>query len=200
MIDHCTHGIYVYGAAPTIFHNNILDPYGNGIFGETIGYAPLIKGNTIKKLTNNLYNYEGIYFTNNSAASHITGNDIQGFDYGFYFGGGGETYFWDDHYITSFPNNRFANNVTGFCAAWGSFIMAGYTGNPPWCAYNSISNNSSYDAKAYQNGRITAQFNWWGNDGAQLSTSSGGTIDASNPLNYDPWLPPKGNMIVKQEP
>ena len=131
VIDHCTHGTYVYGAAPTIFHNNILDPYGNGIFGETIGYAPLIKGNTIKKLTNNLYNYEGIYFTNNSAASHITGNDIQGFDYGFYFGGGGETYFWDDHYITSFPNNRFANNVTGFCAAWGSFIMAGYTGNPP---------------------------------------------------------------------
>ncbi len=78
--------------------------------------------------------------------------------------------------------------------------MSGYNGNPPWCAYNSIFNNTVCDAKAYQNGRITAQYNWWGNDGAQLCTSSGGTIDASNPLNYDPWLPPKGNMIVKQEP
>ena len=200
LIDHCTHGIYIYGAAPTILHNNIFDPYGNGIYGETMAYGPLIKENTIKKITNNLYNYEGIYFTNSSANSHITGNDIQGFDYGFYFGGGGQSYFWDDNYVTSIPNNRFTNNVTGFCAAWGSYIMAGYTGDPSWCAYNSIYSNTSYDAKAYQNGRITAQFNWWGKDGAQLSTSSGGTIDASNPLNYDPWIPPQENMIVNKEP
>ncbi len=83
LIDHCTHGIYIYEAAPNILHNSILDPYGNGIYGETLGYEPLIKENTIKKITNNLFNYEGIYFTNNFAASHITGNDIQGFDYGF---------------------------------------------------------------------------------------------------------------------
>ena len=139
----------------------------------------------IKKITNNLHNYEGIYLTNNYATSHITANDIQGFDYGIYFGGGGEAYFYDDNYVTPSVNNRFTNNVTGICAAYGSFMAAGISQS--LCGNNSIYGNSSYDAKAYENGTITAQFNWWGTNGAQIYTTSGGTVDASNPLSSNPW-------------
>ncbi len=137
----------------------------------------------IKKITNYLHTYEGIYFTNNSATSYITGNDIQGFDYGFYFAGGGQTYFWDG-LGTSNPNNRFTNNRTGFCSAYGSFILAGIQG---YLNNNSIYGNTLYDAKAYQKGAIIAEYDWWGADGAQLSTTTGGTINASNPLDFDPW-------------
>src|SRR5690606_4909512 len=52
---------------------------------------------------------------------------------------------------------------------------------------NSIWGNSSKDAYAYQNGTILAQQNWWGSDGAQTYTASGGYIDASHPLTSDPW-------------
>src|SRR5690606_22165277 len=52
---------------------------------------------------------------------------------------------------------------------------------------NSIYGNSSYDAYAYQNATILAQRNWWGSDGAQILTTSGGYIDASHPRTSDPW-------------
>src|SRR5690606_35202782 len=96
----------------------------------------------------------------------------------------------DNNFNTPFINNRFADNRYGLTVAWGSYLIAGiepadrseYTGHR-----NSIWGNSSKDAYAYQNGTILAQQNWWGSDGAQILTTSGGYIDASHPLTSDPW-------------
>lgn len=197
LIYNCTNGIYIYGAAPSIINNDITDPYGYGIYGETLGYDPLIKGNTIIK-SSNKYNNNGIYFTNNDAATHICGNDIQGFSTGLYFTGGGQIYFWDHNYVTPFPNNRFGDNAIGLTSAYGSFIGGGISST--WGCYNSMVNNTSYDASAHHNGQMNAQYNWWGIDGAQLSTGNGGIINASNPLNYDPWGSQKDNMSLNKEP
>ena len=183
LIQNCTQGIYIYNSAPLITDNQILDPYGNGIYGEANGKAPLIRRNKIKKLTNNLYNYQGIYL-GNYTNPFITGNDIQGFDYGIYYGGGGTSWFSDADYITPVTNNRLVNNNTGLCTAWGSYTIAGWHDDG---SHNSIYGNTYYDAKAYQYGQIEARFNWWGTDGPQIYAYQGGLINAANVLDYDPW-------------
>jgi tetratricopeptide (TPR) repeat protein len=200
LIDHCTHGIYIYNSAPLIRDNQILDPYGNGIYGEANGKAPLIQGNKIKKLTNNLYNYQGIYL-GNYTNPFITENDIQGFYYGIYYGGGGTSWFSDADYNTPLINNRLAYNRVGLCTAWGSYTIAGWHNEG---SHNSIYGNTYYDAKAYQYGQIEARFNWWGTDGPQISTYQGGLINAANVLDYDPWegIPlPSGDppMVVSDD-
>ena len=186
LLDHCTHGIYIYDSQLEIIDNEIIDPYGNGIYGEANGKSPLIQNNIIKKITNNLHNYQGIYLQN-FTNPFITGNDIQGFDYGIYYGGGGSGNFTDANFFTPDINNRLVNNVIGLTAAWGSYLTAGTPKTPSKGGKNSIWDNSSYDATAYQNGSIIASKNWWGSDGAQTYTYSGGYITATSPLISDPW-------------
>jgi parallel beta-helix repeat protein len=188
LIDYCTHGIYLYNSFPVIENNTILEPYGNGIYGEANGGSPLIKGNTIKKITRNLYNYQGIYLQN-STNPFITENDIQGFLHGIYYGGGGSGHFTDYVYNTPPINNRLVDNKHGLTVAWGSYLIAGTDYRAP--AYvghnNSIWGNSIADAYAYQSGTIIAKQNWWGEEGGNFITATNGYIDSSNPLDYDPW-------------
>ncbi|MGE5437720.1 MAG: S8 family serine peptidase [Syntrophothermus sp.] len=182
-ILNCNHGIYIYNSQPQIQNNNILDTYGNGIYGDANGKSPLITNNRIIKSTSNLYNFQGIYLLNNSNPYVIT-NDIQGYNYGIYIAGGGTCLFTDEELITPFINNRFANNNTGVVCAWGSFLHAGSN----WGGhYNSILNNRNYDVYAYQYGTLYADLNWWGNDGVQATTHTYGVIQSNNPLPFDPW-------------
>ena len=187
IIDECEQGVYIYNAAPKI-KNNMITPYYHGIYGEGNGQSPLIQSNSIKRQSP--YNYQGIYLLN-FTNPFITGNDIQGFAYGIYYGGGGSGSLTDNYYNTPVKNNRLTNNIIGLCVAWGSYLIAGmepldkrseYTGHK-----NSIWGNTNYDASAYQSGTIMAHRNWWGSDGAQLYIYSNGYIDASNPLLSDPW-------------
>src|SRR5690606_18796446 len=141
--------------------NEIIDTYGNGIYGEANGKSPLIKGNVIKKITRNLYNYQGIYLQNYTNP-FITENDIQGFSSGIWYGGGGSGYFTDNYYITPGVNNRIANNLNGIVVAYGSYLMAGLeVGEPQIFSghLNSIFGNSSNDAVAHNNGTIIARQN-----------------------------------------
>ncbi len=187
LIDHCTNGIYIYNSEPSIISNTIINPTNNGIYGEASGKYPLIKGNSITKTTVNLHQYQGIYLLNQSLP-YITANDIQGFAFGLYLGGGGYAYFMDDNNVTPSRNNRFYNNIMGICSAWGSYVFACLNRERD-CINNSIYGNSTYDAEAYQSGTIYAGYNYWGTDGAQLYQDGTSYIDASNPLSSDPWPP-----------
>ncbi len=184
-IELCTNGIYIYNSEPLVISNTIQNPSINGIYGEASGKYPLIKGNTIIKTTN--HQYQGIYLLNQSLP-FITANDIQGFAYGLYIGGGGYTYFMDNNYVTPSQNNRFYDNIVGIGSAWGSYVFACENRGRD-CNNNSIYTNSSYDASAYQSGTIYAGYNYWGTDGAQLYQDGTSYIDASNPLSSDPWPP-----------
>ncbi len=193
LIDHCTYGIYIYNSAPTIRDNSIIDPYGNGIYGEANGKSPVIKGNIIKKITTNLYNYQGIYLQNYTNP-FITANDIKEFLHGIYYGGGGSGIFTDNSYNTPVKNNRLTYNRYGFTVAWGSYLIAGtdnYEQDNPIPTYtghkNSIFGNTYYDAWVYQSGNVQARYNWWGTDGIQVKIQTNGYINVSNPLTSDPW-------------
>ncbi|MGE5436946.1 MAG: T9SS type A sorting domain-containing protein [Syntrophothermus sp.] len=183
--ENCNNGIYIYNSAPVIKNNTIRDPYGNGIYGEANGKSPLIQGNTIQKINNNLHNYQGIYLLN-STNPFITGNDINGFCYGIYYGGGGSGYCTDATYNTPAKNNRLMNNYYGITAAWGSYLTAGVPTYPYRGGVNSFIANT-YDCFAYQNGTVLAFRNYWGIDGAQVATNSGGMISSTLPLYSDPW-------------
>jgi tetratricopeptide (TPR) repeat protein len=189
LIDHCTQGIYLNGAAPQIIADRIMNPFGNGVYGSANGLSPLIKNCVIKKTDNNKFNYEGIYLTNYTNP-YMTGNDIQGFDYGIYYGGGGSGNCTEVGGITTpTRNNRLKGNHIGLCVSYGGYLVAGMpAGTPPIGSNNSISGNSSYDARAYQNGNIWACYNWWGTDGRQFDIYSGGQINTYDLLlTNDPW-------------
>src|SRR5690606_20678395 len=153
------------------------------IYGEANGKAPLIQGNKIKKTSG--LDYQGIYLLNYTNP-YITENDIQGFTYGIYYGGGGTGRFMDGSLNTPSINNRLTGNYIGLTVAYGSYLAAGLS-SPYAGSNNSIYNNTHYDATAYENGEIIAHKNWWGTDGAQLNIYSGGYIDPRVPLTSDPW-------------
>ncbi|HEY6905888.1 MAG TPA: T9SS type A sorting domain-containing protein, partial [Ignavibacteriaceae bacterium] len=186
LIDHCTNGIYIYNSEPNIVNNIIMNPTNNGIYGEASGKYPLIKGNTITKTTVNKHLYQGIYLLNNTLP-FITANDIQGFAYGLYLGGGGYTYFMDDNYVTPSRNNRFYDNTNGIGSAWSSYVFACENQGRD-CNNNSIYGNGTYDAIAYHNGTIYAEYNYW-SDGPHLYQDGTSYIYASHPLSSDPWPP-----------
>ncbi len=185
-MENCTYGVYIYNSQPQIIGNEILEPYGNGVYGEASGKSPLIKQNKIKKVTNNLYNFQGVYLQNYTNP-FIVENDIQGFAYGIYYGGGGSGNLTDADFTTPTKNNRLVNNNIGLTVAWGSYLIAGSTKSPIRGKNNSIYGNTSYDATAYQSGNILATRNWWGTDGAQVYSYSNGYINATVPLTSDPW-------------
>lgn len=201
-IKNCTQGVYFYNSEPRILSNQIIEPVQNGINGDASGKRPLILHNTIKKTNGNpqYKQYQGIILANRTNG-YIAHNDISGFYWGIYCGGGTNGYFSDYYYYVYNPNNRITNNRYGFAAGWGSFILAGGDGGN-YCNYNSVYNNSPYDAKSYQKSNILAKYNWWGDDGAQISVDGSSTLVVSNPLSYDPWggIPNEEDLPVQSIP
>ncbi|MFO7525387.1 MAG: FlgD immunoglobulin-like domain containing protein [Ignavibacteriaceae bacterium] len=189
--DYCHQGVYIYNSQPKIVGNLIIDTYGNGIYGESNGKAPLIKDNVIKKITRNLNNYQGIYLLN-FTNPFITGNDIKGFQHGIYYAGGGNGICTNNYYATPSRNNRLTGNRYGLTVAWGSYLLAGgdYIPQDKGINYiahkNSIWGNTYSDAYAYQSATIIGKQNWWGTN-PSFSTASNGFIDSSEPISYDPW-------------
>jgi hypothetical protein len=94
LIDHCTEGVYIYNSQPQILTNQIIEPVQNGINVDASGYSPLILHNTITKTNSNpqYHQYQGIIFANNTNG-YIAHNDISGFMWGIYIGGGSDALF-----------------------------------------------------------------------------------------------------------
>lgn len=94
IIDHCTEGVYVYNSQPNISGNQIIEPVQNGINVNASGLSPLIQSNTITKTSSNpqYRQYQGVFLSNNSNG-YIAKNDISGFYWGMYIGGGSDAYF-----------------------------------------------------------------------------------------------------------
>lgn len=136
-LSNCTNGIYVYYASPAITYNHILEPIQNGIYVDASGQSPLICHNEIKKSSSNpqYRQYQGIWIINNSTA-YLAHNDVQGFYWGIYCGGGSHGYFTDYSYSTYNPNNRFKDNYRGIATAWGGYLLAGSSSLS--LGYNSI--------------------------------------------------------------
>ncbi len=186
-IDHCTEGIYFYNSQPSIVNNQIIEPVQNGINGDASGMSVEILNNTITKSAGNpqYKQYQGIILGNNTNG-YIAHNDISGFMWGMYIGGGSDAYFTNYQYQTFNPNNRLRDNSIGIGAGWGGNIFSSPF-KPAYGYNNSIYNNSVYDAKSYQYSNIYARYNWWGTDGAQIYVDGTSSLDASYPLSTDPW-------------
>ena len=152
--DACIQGIYIYNSQPSIINNIIDDPQQNGIYGAGAGLSPLIQGNTIKKITNP-YNYQGIYFSSSTAPT-ITNNNISGFYFGAYLGGGCFTVAQGGQ--TQMCNNIITDNRVGVATTWGSCTYAGDQGCGGW---NSIFGNT-YDACTANYSYLSAYYNFWG--------------------------------------
>ncbi|MBV6419621.1 MAG: hypothetical protein DAHOPDDO_00844 [Ignavibacteriaceae bacterium] len=201
MIDHCTEGVYFYNSQPSIQYTQIIEPVQNGINGDASGLLPLIINNTIAKTSGNpqYHQYQGIILGNNTNG-YIAHNDISGFMWGMYIGGGSDAYFTNYTYQLFNPNNRVRDNSVGVGAGWGGYIMAGTISS--YGRNNSIYNNYTNDARSYKNSVVYAQCNWWGNDGAQIYKDATSTLDVQFPLASDPWNqgPPPGeegmNIII----
>jgi hypothetical protein len=188
-LDTGSNGIYIYNSAPGISYNKIIDPSGNGIYGQAYWHSPSIEGNTITKLTN-LYNASGIYLTNGSIPT-ITSNDINGFDNGAYLGGESKAYFFNIinyfHYATPMINNRFTNNNIGIFADSTSTIYAGGGFYNIYGGSNSIFNNTDWNAEALSGSHIYADNNYWGG-GSQHNYSDGSSsIEIADTLSDNPW-------------
>jgi|GEM_PF-1784299 tetratricopeptide (TPR) repeat protein len=186
LIDHCTQGIYVYNSQPQILNNQILEPVQNGIYCNALGKIPLIQNNTITKTSSNITfrNYQGIWLENHTS-SYIAHNDISGFYWGIYVGGGSYGLFTNHSLQVFYPNNRIMNNLLGFAAGWGSGIAAGI--GMVYCWNNSIFNNVSFDVYSYQSSSITAQYNYWGGSSPKQYVDGTSHLDVSQFLTSDPW-------------
>ncbi len=182
-IQNCTQGIYVYNSAPQILNNQIIDPQQNGAYVDASTNAPIVKNNFIKKNSSNpyYYNYQGIYVTNNSTP-YVAHNEISGFDWGIYAGGGCNVRFSGSDIWNQ--NNLIANNYYGLASGWGSYVYAGYQGAD---GYNSIHNNINYDAYCYQSSYLYAEYNWWGGGTPMQYVDGSSTLDVNNILSTDPW-------------
>jgi parallel beta-helix repeat protein len=114
----CTEGIYFYNSQPTIQYNQIIEPVQNGINGDASGLSPLILHNTITKTVGNpkYKNYQGIIL-GNSTNGYIAHNDISGFYWGMYIGGGSDAYFSNYSHQLFNPNNRVRDNLVGVGSA-----------------------------------------------------------------------------------
>lgn len=186
-VENCTQGIYIYNGQPSIFNNAILNPLQNGIYCNAPGKSPLILDNTITKENNipSYHNYQGIWMENNTAA-YIAHNDISGFCWGIYCGGGVNSYFSDYRFNDFYPNNRMRDNLFGFAAGWGSYIYAGREiGDGCW--NNSIYANGEYDVVSYQHSYVMAQYNYWGGRRPNAYVDETSELYADEILERDPW-------------
>jgi tetratricopeptide (TPR) repeat protein len=198
---HCTQGIYVYNSQPQILNNQIIEPVQNGIYCNALGKSPLILNNVITKTSSNptFRNYQGILLENHTNG-YIAHNDISGFYWGIYVGGGSGGYFTNWSWQNFYPNNRIMNNSFGFAAGWGSTISAGY--GMYYGMYNSIYNNVSYDVYCYQSSSITAQYNYWGGGLPKQYKDGTSYLNVLYPLTSDPWgggLAPNSQAIQNSD-
>ncbi len=197
-IDTCTNGVYIYNSAPQILTNHILEPQQNGIYGEASGMYPSVIDNKIIKTTASssyYHNYQGLWFTNNTTV-YAAHNDVSGFCWGAYFGGGVHAIFNTNSYIIHYPNNRFTYNLYGIAAGYGSYCYAGVSYNLSF--YNSIHDNTTYDAYSYQNSTIIAQYDYWGTNSPKQYVEYGSVLDISNNLSSDPWGTSSNSPAIKQ--
>jgi tetratricopeptide (TPR) repeat protein len=201
LIDHCTQGIYVYNSQPQILNNQIIEPVQNGIYCNALGKSPLILNNVITKTSSNptFRNYQGIWLENHTNG-YIAHNDVQGFYWGIYAGGGSSGNFTNYSFQNFNPNNRICNNSFGFAAGWGSSISAGYL--MYYGMNNSICNNVSYDVYCYQSSSITAQYNYWGGGLPKQYKDGTSYLNVLYPLTSDPWgggLAPNSQSIQNSD-
>ena len=184
-IQNCTEGIYIYNSEPKIYSNHIIDPLHNGINASGSGYEVEILDNTIMRQSNNsqYQQYQGIYMQN-SLEGYIGHNDISGFYWGMYIGGGCTGYFLDINLYTLYPNNRIVYCKKGVGVGWGSELFGGLT---EIGGYNTIMNNAWNDLYVYQSSTAWAEFNYWG--GGKGNNYADGTsyIDDDVYLDEDPW-------------
>ncbi|MCU7493054.1 MAG: right-handed parallel beta-helix repeat-containing protein [Bacteroidota bacterium] len=176
-------GIYIYKATVLIDSNQIINPQQNGIYGEASGFYPVITHNTITK-TN--HSGQGIHLMN-STTGFIAHNDISGCDYGVYIGSA-TAFFSDKVWSMFYPNNKFTDNNTAMCAAWGGFLSAGQLNYNT--AYNTIHPSRSYDAYAYQSGILVAQYNYWEGYNPKVYYDGTSSVSVANMLADDPWTTP----------
>ena len=189
-IENCAQGINVYDAQPFIKWNAIINPLEDGIYINASGKSPQIIQNSIKKddTISSYHNFQGIWVENNTTA-YIAFNDISGFYYGIYCGGGVNSYFTDYYFHSYSANNRIRYNVRGFAAGWGSYILAGWDyGFNLYAPYNSIYSNSGYDVKSYEYSTIYAQLNWWGGGEPNSSVDETSYLYTEPILSEDPWI------------
>ncbi len=186
ILNNCVNGIYVYNSSPQIFSNLINEPQQNGIYGETAGYEPNVQDNTVTKTSGNssYHNYQGIWFYNNSSV-YANHNDVSGFRYGSYIGGGSNALFY---YASKglYPYNRFTNNFYGITAGWGATITANWVVGD---GGNSIYGNTYYDAYSYNSSTIYGQKNYWGGGYPKQYTYNNSYIYVDPILTSDPWVP-----------
>lgn len=182
-IEKCTQGIYVYNSQPRILNNQIIEPVQNGIYCNASGKSPTILHNVITKTSGK--NYQGIWLENNTTG-YIAHNDISGFYWGMFIGGGSHAYFSDTYHTYYNPNNRIKESLYGFAAGWGSYILAGMG----YWAYNSVYNNTNWDVKCYNNSTIYANHNYWGGGSPKYYVDGTSYLDISYPLTQDPWEQP----------
>jgi tetratricopeptide (TPR) repeat protein len=187
-IEVCTQGIYFSNAEPQILQNEIINPTQNGIYGVGSGYAPFIYGNKITRTTGQ--SYSGINLSN-GIIGYVTQNDISGFTYGMYYGGGVAVNCVDEYWNQYFPNNRIRNCYSGIVVGWGSSANLEME-----ASQNSIYNQSSNDVYVYQSSTFYGSYNWWG--GSNPSVYVDGSSNYYNGINidYDPW---DGINIIKDD-
>ena len=181
-IKNSNQGIYLYNSQPRIINNSIEDPQHNGIYGDASGLSPLIQGNKIRKITN-MYSNQGIMMANNTNA-RLIGNDINGFLWGVYLGGGSYTETMLSNGYSPYPNNRIINNRYGITTAWGSSTIAGWddcTGS-----FNSFYGNTTYDAYCYQSSWFVGFNDYWGYN-PQWYADGTSFLEIENMLSEDPW-------------
>ncbi|MCU7492671.1 MAG: T9SS type A sorting domain-containing protein [Ignavibacteria bacterium] len=179
-------GIYVYNSQPEIMGNHIINPLENGIYGEASAASPFILDNVITKDASSpqYHHYQGLFFLNNSSP-YIAHNDVSGFDWGLYAGGSTYVYFTDNSLSTFCPNNRFRDNRVGFASGWGSFVYAGSEGVAGW--YNTIMDNTNYDAYSYESSWILAQSNYWGGVEPKTYKDYDSYLEIYDNIEEDPW-------------
>ena len=192
LIDHCTQGINIYNSAPTVSGNNINEPYSNGIYVDASSNQPRIVDNIIKKVENNYRNYQGIWLINSSNA-FIFHNDISGFYWGIYIGGGSLGLLFNSPEDNT--NNRVVDCRYGIAAGWGSGIIGGFD----WADYghyNSIHDNVYYDVRSYENSWVIAEYDYWGGEDPKKFVDGTSQADINYVLEEDPWITPPASLIL----
>jgi len=185
IMQYCDAGIYVYNSEPRIISNEIYDPFQNAIHITGGGNEVEIYDNIIiKNDTNSQYQQgQGIWLENYSQG-FIGHNDINGFNYGIYLGGGSGGYFFDTYGTTPNPNNRLIECTRGMGVGWGSYSLAGYD---ELGGYNTVMNNEVCDLRVYESSNVWAEYNYWGGEGGNNLVDSSSVLHDEKYLDYDPW-------------
>ena len=190
LIEKCTRGVYIDHAQPRIVNNTIYEVQQSGVVCNGGDYSPCIGNNVITKTSSNpLYmNYQGIQ-VGNYVFGFLFHNDIKGFCWGMYLGGGVNAAFADWGWSGANPNNRIKDCYYGVGVGYGSMLSMDYQ-----CGSNSIFNNSSYNLYVYQYSYVSESYNYWGVGNPKLSHDCTSSIYSEYRLTTDPW-PPSPRVI-----